>query len=607
MLDTSNVAYYERADASLLSKTPAIIPWRTWTSDQEWESMRNYLERRLLMGRNWRTSWWMHWSRIAAANYPERYHWLVTPNTMVRGAPINQDVIDSTPAQALEVAGAGMMDGLSSPTKQWFKFGVGIKGYEPTTLEQRWLDSFQDVVYEIMAGSNYYDSLHQMYLDELAFGTAPVLMYEHRARVINCVNPEAGQYYLFSAPDGTTESFYREFPQTCIQSITQFGVEALARTDVAELWNSKQFETESVIGHAIEPNFPANQYGEAPDLGVVPGGYAYREYYWLRGKSSPRPLSVRGFHEKPGMFALWSQRSNDPYGRGPGMKALPDVEQLHQMQRRFAEAIDKMVRPPMLADVSLKNEPSSILPGRVTYVPSLGKDSGMRPTYLVDPKVDQMAKLIEQIQVRVQKWYFNDVFQVISQMEGVQPRNELELNLRQGEALMRLGPVIDRNLRELGNGIERIVAIANRRGLVPPMPASLARKPIVIKFVSKLALIQNATKTAGMERTLSMAGKMEAVLPGTLDSINKDRFISEYGNYLDFPAKVWSTDEEKKALAAQRAKAQQAMEQQHLAQNVAPAAAGAAQDLSDTDVGGGLSALQLMLGGGGMPMTGRPQ
>jgi hypothetical protein len=604
MLDTAAHAFYERADASLLARAPAVVPDRSWTSSQDWEDMRAYLEGRLLQGRNWRTSWWMHWSRIAAANFPERYHWLVTPNTMTRGAPINQDVVDSTPAQAIEVAGAGMMDGLSSPTKQWFKYQVGIKGFKTDTAGQRWLDAFLARTYDVMAGSNYYDSLHQMYLDEFAFGSAPVLIYEHRERIINCVNPCAGEYYLYAAPDQTTQAFYREFTQTAVQSMTQFGPDALAGTDIATSWNNKQFETECVIAHAIEPNVPVAQPGQNASLGVVPGGWSHREYYWLRGKSSPRPLSVRGFHEKPLMSALWSVRSNDPYGRSPGMKALPDVEQLHQMTRRFAEAIDKMVRPPMLADVTLKNEPSSILPGRVTYVANLGKDSGMRPTYTVNPQVDHMAALIEKLQVRVEKWYYNDVFQVISQMEGVQPRNELELNLRQGEALMRLGPVIERNLREIANGIHRIVSIMTRRGLVPPMPPSLAGKPIEITFVSKLALIQNAAKTASMERTLAMAGKMEAVLPGTLDNVNSDRFIRDYGEKLDFPSDDWNDAGAIKKLRAQRAQAQQAAMQQHQAQNVLPAAAGAAKDLSDTDTGGGLNALQLMLGGGGMPMTG---
>jgi hypothetical protein len=57
----------------------------------EWEEMRSYLERRLLVGRNWRTSWWMHWSEIAANNYPERYHWLgrPIPGGMLKDQPIS--------------------------------------------------------------------------------------------------------------------------------------------------------------------------------------------------------------------------------------------------------------------------------------------------------------------------------------------------------------------------------------------------------------------------------------------------------------------------------------------------------------------------------------
>jgi hypothetical protein len=44
--------------------------------------------------------------------------------------------------------------------------------------------------------------------------------------------------------------------------------------------------------------------------------------------------------------------ADPPYGRSPGMVGQ-------------AEAIEKLVRPPVLASVSLKNQPSSILPGRV--------------------------------------------------------------------------------------------------------------------------------------------------------------------------------------------------------------------------------------------------
>jgi len=599
--------YYTQASPSLFAQTPAIIEDKPWTSNQNWEDMRNYLEQVLLGLRNWRTPWWLHWGECAANELPRRYHWLITPNNMTRGLPINQDVVDSTPTQAIGVCSAGMMDGLSSPTKIWFRFQPAIKGFEPDNAGKRWLKEFQSRVYDVLAGSNYYDAKHQFYEDEIVFGTGAMLIYEDRDRIINCQNPCLGEYYCAVNGANEVDVFNREFTQTCRQTVQRFGANAVAGTDVGELWNTKggNLETESIIGHSIEPNFAANMPGQIDDLGVVPGGFAYREYYWLRGKSTPQPLSVTGFYERPFMVGRWNTRSNDPYGRGPGMDALPDVKQLHQMTRRFAEAVDKLVRPPMLADVTLKNEPASTLPGRVTYVPNLGRDTGMRPTYTVNPEIAAFAQLIEKLEARIERWFYNDVFMAITQMEGVQPRNELEINMRQSERLMRLGPVIERNLREDAVGLRRVVGIMNRRGLIPPKPPSLRGIPIEIKFTSKLALLQQAADTSAMERTLSMAGRMEPILPGTLDEFSNVRFIHNYGDKLDFPADVWATDQEKKQKQMARAQAQQKQEAAQAATHIVPGVADAAQSLSNTDTGGGQNALQMLLGPGGVQGPGR--
>ena len=120
-------AFYENTSASVFARTPAVIPARVWTSNQDWEDFRNYLEQVLWGLRNWRTPWWLHWGDIAANMLPRRYHWVITPNNMTRGLPINQEVVDSTPTQAISVCSAGMMDGLSSPTKIWFKFSAAIR------------------------------------------------------------------------------------------------------------------------------------------------------------------------------------------------------------------------------------------------------------------------------------------------------------------------------------------------------------------------------------------------------------------------------------------------------------------------------------------------
>jgi Bacteriophage head to tail connecting protein len=595
------LAFFEDANASMLAKTPAIIPWKTWTSNQDWEDFRSYLEVQLWGLRQWRTPWWMHAGEIANEMLPRRYFWVITPNNMTRGLPINQNVVDSTATQAIGVCASGMMDGLSSPTKIWFKLDAP-EGFEIDEGGKLWLNEFQRRIYEVLAGSNYYDRKYQFYEDQITFGTAPMLIYEDRDRVIDCQVPCFGEYFGACANNNSIETFYREFVLTVRAIVQRFGPKAVAGTDVGELWNSKQLNTEFIVAHCIEPNFPAEQYGQKPKLGVIPGGFAYREVYWLRGMSSPQPLAIKGYREKPFMYAPWTQRANDPYGRGLGQDALPDVRQLNRLTERVAEAIDKGIRPSMLADASLKNEPASTLPNKVTYVPNLTTSGGMKAMYEPDPRFIEFGdKIIERLQTRVEKWFHNDTFLMISQMEGVQPRNELELTERRGEKLLRLGPVIERNLREDQIGLQRVVSIMNRRGLVPPRPMSMRNVPIQVKFVSKLALIQQAAKTAGMERTMVMAGRMEAAMPGTLDNINSDKFIRDYGEAVEYPPEDWNDPQTIKTIRGQRQEAAQAANQAHMAEKVTPAMASAAQNLSQTDTGGGLNALQLLLGNTGGP------
>lgn len=52
--------------------------------------------------------------------------------------------------------------------------------------------------------------------------------------------------------------------------------------------------------------------------------------------------------------------------------------------RRKVEFIEKLVRPPMMADPELKNEPASIMPGMITYTRNGG--ALFRPAFMVFPR-----------------------------------------------------------------------------------------------------------------------------------------------------------------------------------------------------------------------------
>lgn len=601
---SSSEAQYESADASLLAATPSVPRDQKPSGDNkqsaQWAQMRLYLENRLAGLRNWRLSWWQHWALLATNILPRRYHWLITPNQMVRGLPINSSIIDPTGTLAMRICSAGLMSNMTNPTRRWFRLNNGIAGKEFDGAGQKWADEVEHRMLSVMAGSNYYDSKAQQYEDLVIFGTAPKLIYEDTQDVIRCYNPCAGEYFLGAASSMRVETFYRQFVMTVAQIVEMFGIDNVG-PQVAELWRGKgsSLEVEFIVAHAIEPNFSVDlQEGGKKNekLGVVAGGFTYREYYWLWGLQTDKPLSVRGFHSQPFTAPRWATTSNDPYGRSPAMDALPDILQLQVMARRLAEAIEKQVRPPMQADKSLKNEPSSTLPGKITYVENVHQ-GGMRPIFTVNPQINEMKELIREIQTRVQRWFFNDMFLMISQMEGIQPRNELEIIERKGEKLQVLGPVIEKLQHEdLSADIQRIYSIMDRRGLIPEKPPSLQGIPIEVQYVSQFSQAQQAADLTGIERSLSLAGRMAGAFPGIMDNIDSDATWRTYANALNVPADTMVAEDVVAKTRQKRMQQQQAEKAMAQTAALAPVAADTAQTLAETDVGGGQSALQLMTG-----------
>jgi hypothetical protein len=285
------------------------------------------------------------------------------------------------------------------------------------------------------------------------------------------------------------------------------------------------------------------------------------------------------------------------------MDALPDILQLQLMTVRQAEAIDKIVRPPMLATVALKNQPSSINPGKVTYVPNLNE--GMKSIYDIKMDLSHMTSLIEKIEGRVEKWFFNDLFQMMEHLEGVQPRNEMEIAERRGEKLQVLGPIVEGIENELAEDIRHVIAIMGRRGLLPPKPQSLLGIPLEIEFDSMIAVAQRAAETATMERGLQVVTQLQAAYPDKrpADNVDLDETVRIYLEKTNFPVRAMVGKDDvakiRQAVAKANAEAAQKAQTMQALTHTAPAVAKAAKDASELDVGGALNALQIASGQGG--------
>jgi len=602
--EQESTAVYEQASATLLSRQPSMAKKDRSKTDPKWNTLRGHLEARLNSLYTWRQSWWtQNWSDLTQFLLPRRSIWLTqsaggtpTPNNMTRGREINQSIVDPTGTFAVRVCAAGLMSGLASPSRPWFKITPKIKNFEPDDAGKLWMDEVENRIYTVLASSNFYNCFAQECEDLVVFGSAPTIIYEDEADLIRLYNPCIGEYFFASGATLRVDGLYRRFLMTIAQIVDFFGLDNCP-PEVQKLWQAKgsSLQIERIIAHSIEPNFGIGK----DNAGKVPGNFTWREVYWVYGGASDYPLSMRGFMDQPFTASRWATQSNDAYGRSPGMDVLPDVMQLQVETMRKAEALEKQVRPPLLADSQLKNQPASTLPGEVTYVQNLNATSGMRSIYNVNPDIRGMMEDIKEIQQRIKVGLFNDLFNIFSEI----PQGKMtayETAQRVQERLQLVGPIVDNLLGEsLKPKLTYIYKVLTRRNMLPPPPDSMKGIPLDLTFVSLLALAQKAASTGGIERLASFVGGLQAVDPNAIDKFNVDQAIDEMNMLLGNPQKILRDDEDVAKIREQRAKIQeQANASQMAAQDMNAIKSGAqsAEVLANTTVGSGKSALDQLFG-----------
>ena len=580
-------SHYEAASPQLLALQPPFLDAEP-PEGKDWNLIYPQLESRLVGLREWRMSWWLYWATIAEYILPRRYHFLIVSNVMLKGVPLNNVIVDSTATLAMQTCAAGMWSGLTPPTRPWFKLGVSIDWIELDDDAKAWLEDAERILYYVFANSNFYNVMAQAFQDVATFGTAPVIMYEDAEAVLRCYLPCSGEYYLAVGSRLTVDTLYREFTLTIQQIVDMFGLDACPE-QVRSRWEQGggSLEMEMIVAHAIEPNFAMsrNKRGSAK-INVVPGHFTWREVYWLKGQQTEAELSRRGFNGCPFFVARWSVVSNDAYGRSPGMDCLGDTKQLQLETRRKGEFIEKLVRPPMGANAEMKNEPSSIQPGNVTYTSTEGGKKGFWPLFEVSPTaLPPMIEDIKEIQLRIKECFFVNLFMAITQMAGVQPRNELELTKRDLERLQALGPFVNLFTTEVASpAVMRALDICDRRRLLRPRPQSLLGMPLKVDCISMMKIAQAAAANTGIASVVAQGiqmsqGAKESGAPDPLDNLDLDEALRMMAENGQVTSKVIRSAD--KVAALRKLKAQAAA--QANAAQLAPAAVTAAKSLSETD------------------------
>lgn len=157
-------------------------------------------ERKRLQGtiselRSDRLPFWSLWRELANYFLPKRYVWLQSTNEARIRSAKNPYILDPTGTTAARILASGMMNGITSPSRPWFRARIAGFEHEGDAVAI-WADEVVRRMLLVMSESNFYNAMAVLYLDLVVFGTAAMLIYEDDDTVIRCYNPALGEFYI---------------------------------------------------------------------------------------------------------------------------------------------------------------------------------------------------------------------------------------------------------------------------------------------------------------------------------------------------------------------------------------------------------------------------
>lgn len=534
-----------------------------------------------------RATWMAHWQELSSFLLPRSGRYFVQDRN--RGARRHNNIYDSTGTRAVRVLAAGMMSGMTSPARPWFRLATPDKELNKHQPVKIWLAQVTELMLSVFNKSNVYRALHQTYEELGVFGTSAKVVMDDFTNVIHHASLTAGEYAIATDFKGNVNTLCREFEKTVAEVVAEFGIENCS-TAVQSLWKAGTLGAWVPIIHIIEPRSDR----ERDPKSRLAKDMAWRSCYFEQGANTDTYLRESGYKEFPGLCSRWSVSGGDIYGNSPGQEALGDVKQLQQQQLRKAQAIDYMTKPPVHGPASMKNAGAEIFPGGMSF-----GDGELKSVFEVRLDLSHMLDDIRDVRDRIKGAFSSDLFLMLSNLDAGK-MTATEVAERHEEKMLMLGPTVERlHNEELNPLIQSTFNRMLRVGMLPPPPQELHGMQLQCEFISMLAQAQRAIGTNSIDRFVGNLGQIAAFAPGVLDKFDADDWADEYSDMLGIsPSLVVGND---KVALIRQGRAQQQADAQKAA--LANQNADTTQKLANSPTGTN-NALSALVAGGGLVKTG---
>lgn len=365
-------------------------------------------------------------------------------------------LFDATAADAVDNLAASIYSLMTPPESLWISL-VPESDASPDA------DAATAALRANLNDSNFYTTIHQCYLDLVILGTACLFMAE-----------------------------------TPIGASSAFSFTAVPMRDIAILPGAV-FHTATMPAHEVLEKYPtwtppadvADQikHDPATPLRLVQSLVGTEFTAWLDvGGNLENNIVARGtFETNPYIIFRWSVLSGEQYGRGPVLRALPDIKTANKVVELVLKNATIAVSGIWQADddgvINLNN--INLTPGAI--IPKAVGSSGLTPLSSgADFDVSQI--ILKDLRERIRHALLADRLGLLSEKE----MTATEIMARNSDMVRILGATYGRLLHEFIRPLtDRGLQILSRRGVIAPIALNSDAELKYIAPIAQMAVSEN--------------------------------------------------------------------------------------------------------------------
>lgn len=456
-------------------------------------------------------------------------------------------VFDSTAIQSTQRFANRLQSGVFPPQRNWCRLTPGEDiPKEQHTEVQTILDNYAERMFSILRQSSFDQAMGEFLL-ELAVGTAVMLIQP--GDDVTPIRFTSVPTFLVSfeeGPHGTVDSVYRRIRKP-FRLLDMEYPDINIPEEMAQRYAGDENENVDLI--------------EATYYMKEDGTYCYQ----IIDESGQYELLSRELKSFPWVIARYMKASNEIYGRGPVLTALPDIKSLNRSIELTLKNASLSIGGVFTAadDGVLNPSTVQILPGAIIPVARNGGPQGesLRPLPRSgDPQLSQIVA--------------NDLRQAIKRImldesltpDNMSARSATEITAKLSELSQNLGSAFGRLINEtMYPVVRRTLEIMDERGMIQ-LPLKVNGVQVKIVPTAPLAQAQNMER---VQEVLQFAQIVQQTPMGQF-VLKQDAFLDYLAKSMAVPSEMITTPMErmelqKQAMAMAQAQAQaqgQPMEQQ---------------------------------------------